>query len=1022
MGFVDAICYGFPESLDAARYVARRCPGLVRLLIGDVQARAYAERVHPSSDWVFMTVPGEVIPAGEGNRLSRWMRTFRLGSSSPTAPRPELYPHRIFLTTFDKSYQPLPKSNLLSLIHRNYLAEGLEQWLPLGGYHIYGIAVQKSRHLFQLREAIHDYLGGNARYTLVATAELNDATHTSKTALMLFVRTVDVESGAFRMIGLNKCPVRASRTGTKGLLGLSFRFYDQSIAIINAHLPTVGQYGGDEVYRARHVAAMLQELRINAEHELFDTHLQYHHVFLLGNLNSRTQELSPSEMLVKVVDSSKVCQQKLERVRHRGMDWNWRAAGYNRFWSTATGGVSGVPVFPLGPGGTINSDNLEEWKEGETKRHEEEGSWMATLEMGLRGAQHEVLEPLTNVMVRAWAWVKDVDGLLGMIRRGYVFTGFEEGPIVFPPTFKWNAGTTADDFNVPQVVAQAYNTQEADHPLLDVTPSYADRILYRSVPDMAHRLVLLAYDAVERGPLALIGDHRPVSAAFTLMLDTAHPLALYAGQFPRLSALNSDSVGTTPGPHVPRRQEEPTEMAEAMAGAARIRRTPMSPPHPIYERPVPQPAFPPLLITVCLSQFRFQFAAFKNSEGITRGGRGLGTPSLSCQHHHTTEGQGAGGQSRSRGASEEDVKEEETKEQRGTGDEGQTQQREASLSVPCPPCFRLPTIMRTSDSSELSWISGVTEEEYGTSGETDPTAAAAAAEAAASGAVKGLVEEVVVLYPLPCEDPLWCFRHYQALNESLKLGGRCGSPSHGTTRERTLRNLHQMRWNPDLEAHDEDGRPQDQEGRDTGHLEMDVMTLAPLPTMQHALIKFLGANKRELGQGVMSVRSDIFEEIPFPAEAVATPPMDSPPPPPSFPSLPRLLRGALSAASGGGSSSSYMGGRTTASFSSTAAVVMPQSTAPPSNEDSSSRPPAAACGGGGSPAKYRKERHCQAVTLSVGGDFRGTVEFACDVKIRRRAKDGGQLRVPEGDLQSSHGGEGRLAFPSNDSIFSDYSY
>ena len=180
------------------------------------------------------------------------------------------------------------------------------------------------------------------------------------------------------------------------------------------------------------------------------------------------------------------------------------------------------------------------------------------------------------------------------------------------------------------------------------------------------------------------------------------------------------------------------------------------------------------------------------------------------------------------------MKEQETKEQRGTSEEEQTQQREASLSMPCPPCLHLPSILRTSHSSQLSWMSGVTKEEYGTSGETDP-ADVAVAEAAASAAIKGSVEKVVVLYPFPSEDPLWPFRHYQSLDESLRLGGSGGSPSHGATRERTLRNLHQVPWNSELEVHEEEDRSQHREGRGTGHLEMDVLTLAPLPATQQRL-------------------------------------------------------------------------------------------------------------------------------------------------------------------------------------------
>lgn len=52
----------------------------------------------------------------------------------------------------------------------------------------------------------------------------------------------------------------------------------------------------------------------------------------------------------------------------------------------------------------------------------------------------------------------------------------------------------------------------------------------------------------------------------------------------------------------------------------------------------------------------------------------------------------------------------------------------------------------------------------------------------------------------------------------------------------------------------------------------------------------------------------------------------------------------------------------------------------------------------------------QTVKLSVGGDYRGTVSFVCDVKVRRRARGGSRLHAPTGDLQQSHGGEGQITF------------
>jgi len=48
-------------------------------------------------------------------------------------------------------------------------------------------------------------------------------------------------------------------------------------------------------------------------------------------------------------------------------------------------------------------------------------------------------------------------------------------------------------------------------------PSYTDRILYHSMKDVAGRLHLLRYGLCE----AITGsDHRPVSAAFALQVDT----------------------------------------------------------------------------------------------------------------------------------------------------------------------------------------------------------------------------------------------------------------------------------------------------------------------------------------------------------------------------------------------------------------------------------------------------------------------------------------------------------------------
>lgn len=45
-----------------------------------------------------------------------------------------------------------------------------------------------------------------------------------------------------------------------------------------------------------------------------------------------------------------------------------------------------------------------------------------------------------------WGWVADHDELLLEMRAGHVFAGFSEGPITFPPPFRWRRGGDAGDY------------------------------------------------------------------------------------------------------------------------------------------------------------------------------------------------------------------------------------------------------------------------------------------------------------------------------------------------------------------------------------------------------------------------------------------------------------------------------------------------------------------------------------------------------------------------------------------------
>lgn len=45
-----------------------------------------------------------------------------------------------------------------------------------------------------------------------------------------------------------------------------------------------------------------------------------------------------------------------------------------------------------------------------------------------------------------WAWVERHDELINAMKEGGALFGFVEAPITFPPSFRWNAKTSAGNF------------------------------------------------------------------------------------------------------------------------------------------------------------------------------------------------------------------------------------------------------------------------------------------------------------------------------------------------------------------------------------------------------------------------------------------------------------------------------------------------------------------------------------------------------------------------------------------------
>lgn len=1052
IGFVDALIFGWPSSLT---YIFGPCclPLIKRLFSSfprgantrehqqEVQ-QAGGSRWQPgaelprsiSADWTTL-VPSE-YPTMYNNSSgsARSGAPAAVSGGFPGATRlPSaggLTPYRIFATTFDMNYRNLPSGKPAddcdntshtsggrwafdtgSTFERDSaLVRGLEAWIPAGGlYHLYVIAVQRCRVLTKLRQSIHDHLGGSGRYVLAGLTEIGDALY-GKMALLVFARTVDVESGAFRLLASNQRPVvlRELRGGCKGMVGLSFRYYDTAFAAINAHLPATSVYPADTALeeRDKHVSSMLQTLRIGGDHEHWDAHLQYHHVILMGNLNYRMR-LGPHDMFARIQTSSKACQAAFESLREtaaqRGVgftEWSWRGHGYNRLWSLA------------------DHQKQQDTRQGMTGT----AGWDVDLE-DLVG-EDENLSTL-SCPSEAWAWVKKKDVLSRRLQRGLLFSGFTEPSISFPPSFKWRVGAKADDYTEGAVLEAAYVTGPQSYlPEVDRgssttntsakwTPSYTDRILTRSLPAFASRLAVGAYDLCDHGPLTCISDHRAVAQALTVLIDTTYVL-------PKSEDLREKG---RPASLVRKRDSSSTAQAMAAATTRRQSRADGSGGGAV-PRPGPSSSSSssksfPLLMTLTLREFNFHLTGLEvtreeGEESVygplcpqdsmpdlrrSESNSVASTQAVVMGFPEEDEEESAQG---GLGSSDEEDHEDEEKDENRTGD------IEAPPPPPQPPLLPLsplpprpPLESGPTSTSAGGWrrIPSSFKLWRGVSLSRGVSQATSPISSIGGGDALGFVDHILVLYPLPAEDPLLPLRRAQALGDSFGQGasvqtrgtllsgsrGRgsgtgvdrgasmgssdCGSSSSssGGTTTRKLENLHCIPWTRGLE-YDANNLPflrRDNSSSSsifspgTSSPSLAVVAAAASRIVGGTPLSSHGSSETKEGEGGTATRVNVLTMGP-----------------------PRPCQHGLI---------KFMGKRGKELGQGVFHVEL--------QEGSCGRGPLFG-GAGGSCMLSERRRGRELVTrqtveLSVGGRYRGTVSFTLGVKARKRAEDGSSLRLPQ---------------------------
>lgn len=104
--------------------------------------------------------------------------------------------------------------------------------------------------------------------------------------------------------------------------------------------------------------------------------------------------------------------------------------------------------------------------------------------------------------------LRALDQLTTAQTQGYVFVGFHEGLLDFPPTYKFDAVDDASN-----------NVDVYDSGPKQRVPSWTDRILW-ACNDDEPPLHLVEYTSV---PDLRSSDHRPVTAAWTLNIDSLEP-------------------------------------------------------------------------------------------------------------------------------------------------------------------------------------------------------------------------------------------------------------------------------------------------------------------------------------------------------------------------------------------------------------------------------------------------------------------------------------------------------------------
>nr|CAI9859007.1 Phytopthora agathidicda GPCR-INPP 2 [Phytophthora agathidicida] len=415
----------------------------------------------------------------------------------------------------------------------------LDKWIPRG-HDIYVIGLQECLHLANTRSLIRQHLeGGRPRPAASGPARRASTFHQfnreigSKNtslgyhghiAITVFIKSSDVDNGAFYMppvvqqeVNVGKSLV-LGRASNKGAVGFAFRYYDTSFAFVACHLSSDPKGKSKVRRRNRDSQDILKELHLNLEDVGFEFPHVHHHSFVLGDLNYRlTQRDASADTILELVSKVRQCETakpapiKRNRSLRRGL--------LGRRWSPMPSrGLSNS--FGLGSSLGAGSDRDSNDLDVSMLEHSVKSSSEA-LASSNGSSNNSVRYSADCELVDddqfTWDDVLIHDELRTGMRDEQIFYGFREAKIAFPPTFRRvrGAALNLDAGSWPmEELAGCYTTAVEGHGMR--VPSYTDRILHFSQPDMRHRLRCAVYASCEE---VNCSDHKPVLAVFQALVN-----------------------------------------------------------------------------------------------------------------------------------------------------------------------------------------------------------------------------------------------------------------------------------------------------------------------------------------------------------------------------------------------------------------------------------------------------------------------------------------------------------------------